>query len=111
LRAAAIISEELSSPVTRASGQRSMRIYVLLPGPHPRSITLLGELTATREAKSRQGRVRSSANFKYWSGFQVGMIYSMLPAVRQDSSSPNFLNGALLSSACIQSSVQIDQPS
>src|SRR5215468_3020001 len=29
--------------------------------------------TFTRKARSRHGRMRSSANFKYWSAFQVGI--------------------------------------
>ena len=73
LRAADIISGELSKPVMRASGQRSTRTCALLPGPHPRSITRRGAFTAMRAAKSRHGRDRSSANLRYCSGFQAGM--------------------------------------
>src|ERR1039457_7218056 len=69
-RARSIISAELSSPVNSASGQRSRSTAVQFPGPHPRSITRRTSATAIREARSRQGCVRSSANFRYWFGFQ-----------------------------------------
>jgi hypothetical protein len=64
-RAASIISAELSTPTTRASGQRLLSTRVLLPGPQPRSTTVDGRSMAIRDARSTEGRVRSSANRKY----------------------------------------------
>src|SRR5262249_31760305 len=64
---------ELSRPVICASGHRSARTAVLLPGPHPRSITVRTSTNPTRATRSRHGCVRSSSNFRYWSAFQVGI--------------------------------------
>src|ERR1041384_1388854 len=68
------ISDELSSPVIEAVGQRSARTAVLLPGPQPRSITLRGAETSTRTARSRHGRVRSSANLRYCPALHVDIV-------------------------------------
>src|ERR1051326_9437567 len=70
-RASCSISAELSRPVIEACGQRSARTAVLLPVPQPRSITLRTFSTDTWAARSRLGRVRSSANLRYWFAFQV----------------------------------------
>ena len=45
--AAAIISGELSTPITVASGQRWASAAVRLPGPQPRSATYRGLLAPT----------------------------------------------------------------
>src|SRR5215467_10554173 len=54
-----------------ASGQRAARTTVLLPGPHPRSMIVRGDGIMMRSARSRAGRLRSSANWRYCVGFQV----------------------------------------
>jgi hypothetical protein len=72
-RAVAIIAAELSNPVSSAPGHRCASTAVLLPGPHPKSITRPGFSSLTRAAKSTAGCVRSAANFKYCSLFHVGM--------------------------------------
>ena len=72
-RAASIMAAELSRPEIAAFGQRADKTSALLPGPQPRSIMRCGAATSTRAAKSRLGRERSSANFRYCCGFQVGI--------------------------------------
>jgi len=68
--AASIMAGELSSPTTRAVGHRRFRMAVLLPAPHPRSITDSGDSSAIRDARSTAGRVRSSPNHRYALGSQ-----------------------------------------
>src|SRR5579883_2715832 len=74
VRAVASISSELSIPAISASGQRSARTAVLLPGPQPRSMIRCGSATSTRAARSRQGRVRSSEKRRYRAAFQTGIV-------------------------------------
>ena len=59
-----IIAEELSTPARREFGQRPRNTAVLFPGPHPRSTTVVGSITAIRSTKSTDGRVLSSPNRK-----------------------------------------------
>ena len=61
-RAASIISGELSTPSTRAAGQRAARVAVRLPGPQPRSTTNPGCPAWTRLSRSKNGRPRSPPN-------------------------------------------------
>ena len=65
---------ELSRPVTAAAGQRPRRRAVLLPGPQPRSMTVRDASASIRAARSRQGCVRSSANFRYLWALQSGIL-------------------------------------
>ena len=60
--AASIISGELSTPSTRAAGQRAASAAVRLPGPQPRSTTNSGSSAATRLSRSKNGRPRSLPN-------------------------------------------------
>ena len=60
-RAVSIISGLESRPVTVASGQRAASRAVRLPGPQPRSTTLVGDSASIREIRSTNGRPRSSA--------------------------------------------------
>ena len=63
-RAASIISAELSTPSTWASGQRAASSAVRLPGPQPRSTTKPGSAACTRVSRSKKGRARSLPNRK-----------------------------------------------
>ncbi len=56
---------ELSKPTISASGHRSCRTLVLLPGPHPMSIIDLGLSTLIFVTRSIDGWVLSLLNFKY----------------------------------------------
>src|SRR5258708_15589300 len=73
-RASSIMSAELSSPVISASGHKPASTSVLVPGPHPRSMTRRTGATEMRAARSRPARVRSSENFRYCPAFQVGIL-------------------------------------
>src|SRR5262249_45499862 len=73
--AVSIIDAELSRPVISERGHRSWSTAVLLPGPHPRSMTVVASGMEIREARSWHGRVRSSGNFQYWSAFPLGIWF------------------------------------
>src|SRR5574338_1201058 len=75
--ARASISAELSTPATRAAGQRWRSSAVTLPGPQPKSSTVPGASRGTRASRSRAGRRRKSPKARYWAGFQ-GMAGSGL---------------------------------
>ena len=70
--AAASISGEESTPVTRADGQRSARVAVIVPSPQPRSTTVDGASACTRPSRSMNGRARSPAYRRYTAGSQPG---------------------------------------
>src|SRR4030095_14752803 len=59
--------------VLSAFGQRSASTLELFPGPHPISMIRRTRGNTIAAARSRQGRVRSSANLRYWCAFQVGI--------------------------------------
>src|SRR5262245_6022675 len=67
------MSGEESSPITSACGNRSMSSSVELPGPQPRSNTRVASLSGTCAKRSREGRVRSSSNLRYWRADQSFM--------------------------------------
>src|SRR5579859_6899586 len=64
--AASIIAGELSTPHTRADGQRSASKAVRCPGPQPRSATNSGRWAPTLASRSTNGLARSSPNRRYW---------------------------------------------
>src|SRR6516162_9845669 len=66
LRAASIISGELSTPHTAADGQRSARRTVRFPGPQPKSTTCSGSSAPTLASRSKNGLERSPPNRRYW---------------------------------------------
>src|SRR4051794_21174990 len=72
-RADASMAGELSRPVRSAAGQRCATTEALFPGPQPRSMTRAGAASSTRSARSIAGCVRSRANLRYWSLFQLGI--------------------------------------
>ena len=65
LRAAAIMSDELSMPLTAAPAKRAASSSVEFPGPHPRSMTDRARISGNADSKSRTGRVRSSSKATY----------------------------------------------
>jgi hypothetical protein len=65
---------ELSTPTILAEGQRSRRIAVLLPGPHPRSTISSGRSIVILARRSRLGCVRSCSKRKYNDAFQSSVI-------------------------------------
>src|SRR5215510_8682484 len=67
------MSGEESSPITSACGNRSMSSSVELPGPQPRSNTRVARSSGTCASRSREGRVRSSSNLRYWRADQSFM--------------------------------------
>ena len=83
-RAAVSMSGELSMPTTSASGKRSTRSSVELPGPQPISTTRAASGSGTAASRSRAGRVRSSSNLRYWLGDQV--MLALVHCLRRDAS-------------------------
>src|SRR5437870_2981389 len=67
------MSGEESSPITSAFGNRSTSSSVELPGPQPRSNTRAARSSGTCASRSREGRVRSSSNLRYWRADQSFM--------------------------------------
>ena len=65
LRAASIMSLELSSPRTPASAKRSTNNSVELPGPQPISMAERTSPAGMAASRSRAGRVRSSSKATY----------------------------------------------
>ena len=62
-----------SRPVISASGKRATRSSVELPGPQPMSTARRTSVSGTAASRSRAGRERSSANFRYWAGDHADM--------------------------------------
>src|SRR5262249_15735362 len=78
--ALASISGEVSTPVTRAFGQRSLISFVTFPAPAPRSTTSAGSARSMRFRRSIAGRRRWSANLRYCAGSQaIGSSAYSLP--------------------------------
>src|SRR6516162_1485401 len=71
LRAASIMSGELSMAVMTASGNRRCSNSVELPGPHPISAARTTVLLGIRARRSLTGRDRSPSNLVYWIADQV----------------------------------------
>ena len=71
LRAAAIMSGELSSPLTSAAGKRAASTSVELPGPQPKSMARWASVAGTACSRSRTGRVRSFSKLLYWAADQL----------------------------------------
>ena len=75
-RACRSMSDDESTPTTSASGNRSIKSSVELPGPQPRSNTRSARSSGTCASRSRDGRVRSSSNLRYWRADQsfIGVV-------------------------------------
>ena len=82
-RALAIMSGEVSKPLTLACGQRATSSSVELPGPQPMSTTRRGFSSGICASRSRAGRVRSSSNLRYCAADQSGVL---APEQEQSSS-------------------------
>src|SRR6516162_4191815 len=79
LRAASIISGELSTPHTVAAGQRSASRAVRLPGPQPMSTTYPGSSAPTLASRSKNGLERSPPNRRYRAASHMVAIPSLIP--------------------------------
>src|SRR5882757_4778715 len=65
LRAAAIMSAELSRPLTAAAEKRAANNPVELPGPQPMAMAVRASIAGSAASRSRTGLVRSSSNCTY----------------------------------------------
>lgn len=70
-RARSSMAGEESIPEMVAPGKRAARREVLLPGPQPRSMMVVGLKEGPRKVmRSLMGRLRASPKRRYWSGDQ-----------------------------------------